>query len=267
MTPTIQQIINLITSEVPGAPLQKTVDTIIAGDPAQNVTGIVTTFLANQNVLQRAVDLGANFIIPHEPVFYNHFGEIEWLYGDPVYEAKRQFIDDHGLTIWRFHDYWHRHIPDGIVTGVLRALEWTEHIEVSHGMAMITLPALSLRALVTHCKTKLGAESVRVIGSPDMPCSKIGLLVGFPGAQRQISALNAGIDVLVTGELNEWETCEYVRDALAQGRQMGLIVLGHANSEEAGMAYLVEWLRERLAEIGPDVPITHVPTGDPFRVE
>jgi putative NIF3 family GTP cyclohydrolase 1 type 2 len=39
-----------------------------------------------------------------------------------------------------------------------------------------------------------------------------------------------------------------------------LIVVGHANSEEAGMKYLVEWLQERL----PDVPIAHVPAGDPF---
>jgi putative NIF3 family GTP cyclohydrolase 1 type 2 len=39
----------------------------------------------------------------------------------------------------------------------------------------------------------------------------------------------------------------------------GLIAIGHEVSEEPGMAYLVEWLGERL----PGVPITHIPAGDP----
>jgi putative NIF3 family GTP cyclohydrolase 1 type 2 len=39
-----------------------------------------------------------------------------------------------------------------------------------------------------------------------------------------------------------------------------LIVLGHAKSEEPGMAYLVEWLKSLVG----DVPVTHVPVGDAF---
>ena len=69
------------------------------------------------------------------------------------------------------------------------------------------------------------------------------------------------MDALVCGEINEWETCEYVRDAERAGIAKGLIVVGHAASEEGGMAYLAEWLRERA----PGIPITHVPAGDPLR--
>ena len=39
--------------------IEGSVDVIKAGDPSQPVTGIVTTFLATHEVLQRAVDLGA----------------------------------------------------------------------------------------------------------------------------------------------------------------------------------------------------------------
>ena len=63
------------------------------------------------------------------------------------------------------------------------------------------------------------------------------------------------------GEVREWETSEYARDAVAQGRDKALIVLGHAKSEEPGMAYLVEWLQPLV----PGVTITHVPVGDAFR--
>ena len=47
---------------------------------------------------------------------------------------------------------------------------------------------------------------------------------------------------------------------VAQGKRKALVVLGHANSEEAGMKWLVEWLRPRF----PDVKATHVGVGDPF---
>ncbi len=99
-----------------------------------------------------------------------------------------------------------------------------------------------------------------VIGDADQVCSEAALLVGFPGAERQIKVLSGNVDVLITGEAHEWETPEYVRDAQLQGRSKALIVTGHEVSEEAGMAYLAEWLRERI----PDVPITHIPSGDPF---
>lgn len=101
------------------------------------------------------------------------------------------------------------------------------------------------------------------MGQPDMSCKRVGLLVGSPGGHWQILTLGGDIDVLVTGEINEWETCEYVRDALYQGQTRALMIVGHSLSEEEGMAYLVEWLRPRI----PGVTITHVPTGDPFRFE
>lgn len=76
-----------------------------------------------------------------------------------------------------------------------------------------------------------------------MLISKAGLMVGAPGGQRQISFMNtSGVDALLTGEIHEWETSEYVRDANAMGKPLALIVLGHQPSEEAGMAWLASWL-------------------------
>ncbi len=262
MSLTIQSVIDTILQAVPGAPFADTVDTVKCGDPPQAVTGIVTTFLANCDVLQRAIDLGANFVITHEPTFYNHLDETGWLQDDPVYQAKRKLITDHELVIWRFHDTWHSHQPDGIITGVLRALGWEAYRNAETPYA-VRIPPVALRDLVTHIKTGLGVHTARVVGPPEMTCHTVGLLVGSPGGQWQIGALGGGVDVLLTGEINEWETCEYVRDAVFHDQDKALVIVGHALSEEPGMAYLVEWLRERI----PGVAVTHVPTGDPFRFE
>ena len=252
MTTTIQQVIDTILGAIPGAPLAETVDTVKSGDPAQPVTGIVTTFLASYAVIQRAAELGANFIITHEPTFYNHLDETDWLKDDPVYQAKRALLEDNGIVVWRFHDHWHMHKPDGITTGVVQVLDW-EAYQPDADMPLFTLPAA--------LKVKLSVGTVREVGDVAMPCRRVGLMVGAAGGTWQIGFMSGqAMDVLVAGEIHEWETCEYVRDAIAQGRKLALIVVGHANSEEPGMAYLVDWLRERF----PDVPITHVPVGDPF---
>ncbi len=258
--PTIQAVIDLILADMHVPTLPQTVDVVVSGDPAQDVTGIVTTFVASHEVLQRAVDAGANLVISHETAFYNHQNRTDWLTDDPVYQAKKQFADAHGLVIWRSHDYWHRRQPDGIVIGMLRALDWTAYSDPATP-TLITLPPTRLGDLVAHVQAKLGSGRMLVIGDADQVCTKVALSVGFSGVERHIEALNGAADVVIAGEVHEWETAEYVRDAQYQGLNKALIVTGHAVSEEAGMAYLAEWLRERL----PDLPITHLPSGDPFQ--
>jgi putative NIF3 family GTP cyclohydrolase 1 type 2 len=99
------------------------------------------------------------------------------------------------------------------------------------------------------------------MGDPDLTCRGVSLLPGAPGVEMQIAALgNPEVDVLITGEVNEWETSEYVRDAVYVGDSKGLVVIGHAASEEPGIKRMVPWLQKRL----PDVPIHFVPVGDPF---
>src|SRR4029079_6129761 len=50
------------------------VDTFKAGDPGTPVTGIVTTSMATLDVLQKAVQAGANLIITAAPTFYSRAG-------------------------------------------------------------------------------------------------------------------------------------------------------------------------------------------------
>ena len=52
------------------------------------------------------------------------------------------------------------------------------------------------------------------------------------------------LDLLLAGEGPEWETPEYIGDAAAQGRNPSMLLLGHAASEEPGMACAAKLLRE-----------------------
>ena len=256
---TVQDVIDMIIAEVPGAPWKPTVDTVKSGDPSQPVTGVITTFLATQTIVNLAAQHRMNLVISHEPTYYNHLDETTWLAGDPVYQAKRQVLDDHNIVVWRFHDYWHAHRPDGINTGVLKKLGWESYADPAQPRICM-IPSTSLTDLAVFTKRRFGAERVRVVGQPDMPCTRVGLAVGAVGGQRQIEMLRE-VDVIIVGEVREWESTEYIRDALVQStRRIGLIAVGHALSEEPGMAWLAEWLEPRL----PDMRVVHVAAEDPF---
>jgi putative NIF3 family GTP cyclohydrolase 1 type 2 len=259
---TVQEAIDRIVARVPGTPRANSVDTLKTGRGDAAVTGIVTTFMATVPVLRRAAALGANLVITHEPTFYNHLDQTDWLAADPVHQAKRRLIDEHGIAVFRFHDYWHQHRPDGILYGVLRDLGWKQYATPGDPR-VLDLPAAPLADLAVAMKERLGITNpVRIVGDPRLVCRRVGILVGAWGGRPQISLLSQrpDLDVLIVGEAAEWETPEYVRDAAALGRRVALLVLGHAASEEAGMKYLAEW----LADVLPGVLATHVLAGDPF---
>ncbi len=263
---TVQQVIDAIFATIPGAPREGTLDTLKAGDPSWEVTGIVSTFTATRDVLDRTVELGANMVITHEGTYYNHPDAVEWLVDDPVYESKRRFLEENRLAVWRFHEYWHGNRagrPDGIMTGVERRLGW-EGLADPPDSGLYTIPQTTLRGLAALLEERLGFEFARATGDPDMECRRVAVLLGFgsPGEPQMRRIGREDVDVLVCGETHEWETCEYVRDAAAAGQSKGLLVVGHRNSEEVGMEYFAEWLRPLV----PGVPVTFVPAGDPFRI-
>ncbi|HSD29082.1 MAG TPA: Nif3-like dinuclear metal center hexameric protein [Vicinamibacteria bacterium] len=259
-SPTVGGVIEGILAAIPGAPRRDTVDVFKAGDPSRRCTGVVTTFLATLDVLRKAAGLGANLVIAHEPVFYNHLDETAWLSGDRVYEAKRRFIEEGRLVVWRAHDSWHALQPDPVTAGTLKALGW-ERLAVRDAEGVCEVPPTPVASLAASLKEKLGSRGVRFVGDPGLTCHRVGLSLGAAGGESQIRSLRrTDVDALVVGELHEWETSEYVRDSGALGWPKAVIVLGHAASEEAGMRELAEWLRPRF----PALKVTHVPAGDAF---
>lgn len=260
MNPTARQVVEHILADLSVEPMEETVDTFKAGDPDAPVAGIATTFMATLDVLERAADKGVDLVITHEPTFYDHQDETDWLEGDPVVAAKRCCIDENGLVVWRFHDHWHRHEPDGILAGMARQLGW-EEFQDGECPWRFDLPPTTLAELLATVQERIGATVVRAVGDPALACSGVALVPGAAPRRRHLEALQAdGVDALVIGEAREWETCEYVRDAARAGLKKGLVLAGHCRSEEAGMEFLAEWLRPRFE----GVRIDYLPAGDPF---
>lgn len=258
---TARQLVAEIQKQV-GVPWQKdTVDTFKAGNPDTVVTGVAVTMMATMDVLQRASDKKLNFIITHEPTFYAHTDVPEGVpQDDPVWAEKRDFIEKHGLIVWRFHDHWHMRNPDGIEAGNVHALGW-EKYQRPGDQYLFVIPETTLKDLAAQVAKKLQSTVLRVVGDPQMKVTQVGFSPGAAGSQTEIHALEqASVQVLMVGETREWETVEYAADAVSEGRKKALIVIGHIPSEQAGMEECTRWLKGFVK----DVPVEFVPAKQPF---
>ena len=258
--PSGQEVINIIKANLTCDWASKTVDTFKAGNPDDQVTGIVTTFIVTMDVLKKAVENNCNLIITHEPTFYNHLDQTEHLKNDLVYEGKLKYINDHKLMVFRFHDHWHRTSPDGIFEGMIDKLEWRDFKIVPNAL-VFKFPETTVADFAGKLKTKFENSPIRVVGNPNMTFTKVGLSPGAPGYMNHVRMLERNdVEVLVVGEVPEWESITYIRDAAGLNMKKAMILIGHVNSEEAGMKYLSDW----LAKLDLKVPIHFIPAGDPF---
>jgi len=259
---TARQVIERVQTQV-GVPwTEPTVDTFKAGEPDTPVTGVAVTMMATFDVLQRAAAAGKNLIITHEPTFYGHLDQTTDLAreNDAVLAAKQAFIREHRLVVWRFHDHWHRRRPDGVMTGIVAALGW-QMFQRADSPHLFQVPPTNVRRLAADIGRKLNAAVVRVVGDADHRVTKIALAPGASGFARHRRLLQRDeVEVLVIGEAQEWETVEYVADAVTAKKPKALIMLGHIPSEQAGMEECARWLKTFVTE----VPVALVATRDPF---
>ena len=115
---------------------EKTRDKVLYGNVDQECTGIVTSCWASVDVIKYAIEKGANLIISHEALFWNHGDHQEWLEEskNSVYLEKRKLLDDHQIVVWRDHDYIHSGIPykgdyiDGIFLGLAKKMGWEDKL-------------------------------------------------------------------------------------------------------------------------------------------
>jgi putative NIF3 family GTP cyclohydrolase 1 type 2 len=258
---TVKQIMDKFISQVGAGNIPNTVDTLKAGSPDTVVTGIVTTMFATIDVIRKTIAHGANFIIAHEPTFYNHTDNTAWLKDDDVYQYKADLLKEHNIAIWRNHDYIHSLKRDGVMMGVLKLLEWEQYADKDLPN-LLTMQSTPLRDLVHQAKVKLNIDTVRYIGDLNETCRRVLFMEGAAGGQRQIEAImKYKPNALFCGEIQEWETAEYVRDARAKGDNLSLIVLGHIASEEPGSEFMLEWVKKNV----PGVKATHITSGNSLK--
>ena len=162
-----------------GVPIDEetTRDKILYGDPNQECTGIVTCLWANADVVERAQELGANLIIAHEALFWNHGDHQDFIAENKTYLAKKRLLDEWGGVVWRCHDYIHSRVPidtdgalvDGIFYGLAWKLGWLDYRIGDIAMGLdFKIPQTRGEDLARELVEKLGLNGTRLIGDSDV---------------------------------------------------------------------------------------------------
>jgi len=238
---TVQQIIDKIIGRTAlPVKLERTCDILICGNPAMEVTGIVTSFMATVDVIHEAQTIGANMIITHEPTWFNGADDTEWLVNDPVFKEKKALLERTGIAVWRYHDHMHMSKPDGIYEGLLKELGWERYVQPSAEKP-------EFKANVPFYFAKNFTDFY------DVPETTVRAL-----SDELKEKLHIG-HVMICGDVTEWTLPAYANDAAQLGCKRALIIIGHKRSEEWGMKHMTGWLAKLT-----QTPVTFVDAKDPY---
>jgi putative NIF3 family GTP cyclohydrolase 1 type 2 len=229
------------------------VDTFKAGDPQAEVRGIAVGWMSYSWALQKALDLGCNLFITHEPTYYNHRDNDADIFRLAAVRAKRQFIEDHELIILRCHDLWDQipaiGIPDswGKLLSLGAAIDGDTYIRVYD---TVGLRAAELAEHVAECSADYGQPGVQLIGPPDKLVRRLSIGTGAITPYMQCVERYA-IDLAICTD----DGIDYWRDGgFAIDMGIPIIVVNHTVSEEIGVQRLAEQIRQQF----PAIPVHHV---------
>ncbi len=245
-------------SAVPARP--QALDRVVAGDVTGDVTGIACMALATFDGLKAAAAANRNLVIVLEDTWWSENDDLTRLEGNETYKAKRDFIRAHNMVVARFGDHIADMKPNPINMGMAQALGWEAYAADKVNPVRFTIPPTTLQGLAQSLGRTLGSRTLRAVGDPRLPVTRVGAIWGNADQLPSIRLLNSDIDVLLVGYTHEWEAVMYAQDQVAIGMKKGLVSLGEAASEQAGMKYFADWLKTVITE----VPVDYIPLAEPY---
>jgi putative NIF3 family GTP cyclohydrolase 1 type 2 len=238
-----------------------TVDTFKAGGPDNPVSGIAVGWMSYTWALQKALDLGCNMFITHEPTYYNHRDNDERIFRFEEVARKREFIEKSGLTILRCHDMWDQFPEEGIPMSWGKALELGEPVD-GRGYYYVYdgggRKAVDIVRGLAGRVASMGQPGVQFIGDQDRKVGRIVLGCGaITPMLKFIEDLDADMAICSDDGFTYW------RDgAFAVDTGFPVAIVNHPVTEEYGMKLLAS----RLKKVFPSVPVHHVPQNCMYQV-
>lgn len=231
------------------------VDGFRAGDGDVEVRGVVVVARASTQVLQRAADLGANFIISRQ-AFLADSQDRPVSKPEMALAEKLALLEAKGLAVLRLQDP--RTGPQGraITEALPRAMGFKRPLgglNPAEGL-IYRAPPTAIVELCRKLKAVTGSAAIRLIGDPDLNVSG----VAFATETNRPNALNPllarpDVNLLIAGEVHETETAAYVQDAIALNQPKGLLLAGSIAMEEPAARALATWLSTQIA-----LPVTYL---------
>ncbi len=219
-----------------------TVDTKKLGDENREIKKIGVCMTASPAVIREAAQWGAELLITHEPIFYDHLDNYDG--ENPLAKAKRELLEKADMILWRYHDAMHLSGPDMVSLAFLEKLGWKGEFD---GEFIFKFhEPITVEKAVADVKEHIGIAHPRIVGKREGTVSKVYLLLGHRGGDSYMNfALDEDAQLAFGGEMCEWHDAEPARDAAQLGKQKTLVILGHAGSEKFAMEVLADNIKDK----------------------
>ncbi len=122
------------------------------------------------------------------------------------------------------------------------------------------IPPATAEETVALIRSKLNLRGgLRAVGDRKATVRRVLL---FPGAMTPATMWQrySEVDMIVAGEVREWENTHYAADMFTSGEKRTLVTVGRVVSEEPGMRACADWLKT----VVKTVPATWIGAGDPY---
>lgn len=207
---------------------------LLVGDTEQNVNTILCALDLTEEVVDEAVQCGAELIVTHHPVMFR--GRKNLREDDPEGRILRFLIRSNIAHIAMHTNFDNAH--PGVNDALAERLELKKVEMLESGMRIGNVESMSLRALAEHVQMKLGGP-VRSYGNPEKMVNRVAVL-GGAGEDYADIAKAGGADVYLTGEMAYHKALD--------NAAIGMCVLeaGHAATELPGVNLLCRGLQNAL---------------------
>ena len=199
------------------------------------------------DVAQEAADIGADLILTHHPIFFQGIKRID------IHEHECRAA----ITLIKnniCHFVAHTNLDsckDGVNVRLCELLELQNHHSIlpvgaddSIGLARMGMlkSSVSLQQFCKQVKIALGTHHLRVIGLTEREILRVAVSSGA-GMSSMHSAINAGADVLLTGEVKYNEALD------AAACDLAIIDAGHYETERPALDKLFDGLQYRFDNV------------------
>jgi dinuclear metal center YbgI/SA1388 family protein len=218
---------------------------LLVGSGRPQIARVMTCLSLTPDVAAEAVREQADMVVTHHPL---PFRPVSRITADT--STGRVLLDliHAGIAVWSSHTAWDS--AAGGINDQLAALLGLDHVapiepDTIHPLAGFgragTAPAgWSVAQLSSHIAGRLRVKGVHVVGLPDHPAGRVGIVCGS-GGESLAAVTQAGCTTFLTGEIKLHQSLE------ARALGLAVIAVGHHASERFSM----EVLAGRLAEAVP----------------
>ena len=221
-----------------------TVDEIKAGDGERSLSTVAVCWFPSLANLRRAVELGCELLITHEPVWWDHYDRPGgWRERGPGLE-KTNLLHETGLVVLRLHDTWDNWPVLGIRDSFARGLGLERFIgeDATRWHATYQVPEQTLRAFARHVASRvasLGERTVQVMGDPEKRICHPSLGVGCGGPAEDMIEMGSDVLIVCFDGASYWSE----RDRLLE-QGVGVITLEHGTTEMWGLESLARYVSD-----------------------